>query len=155
LPRKPRVKDHGTPELQAKRLASVVNIYTRKAGDPNMASTELGRLCEQGILDRKPDIARRMYDAGHTVLSIWQSVFPGRGASTLGQFQPSTGGGFDPIMAETDRISIIQYFGPTRSKILSAVIDCCFHDKKQEGGKLEKLRRGLNIVIDWQKAKRG
>jgi hypothetical protein len=155
LPRKPRVKDHGTPELQAKRLASVVNIYTNKSGDPNMASTELGRLCEQGILDPKPEIARRMYDAGATVLSVWRAVFPTASGSTLGQFMPSATPAMDSTQADIDRKAIIDFFGPRRSKVLSAVINCCFHDKKQEGGKLKKLRRGLNIVIDWQKSKRG
>ena len=152
-PRKPRTRDLGTPELQAKRLASVVNIYTGKAGNPEMAQSTLGRYCERGILDAKPEVARRMYDAGQTVLAIWRAVFPSQIGSTLGQFAPSGTPSLDSSQADFDRKSIVEYFGPTRTMTLTAVIDCCFHDKEQQGGKLKKLRRGLQMVIDWQKQK--
>ena len=141
-------RDEGTPELRMKRFTVV------QGGDPNMAFCELGRLCERGILDQDMPTARRMFDAGMTVAAIWAAVFPTKGASTLGQFQPGHSGEFDVDKADADRKSLIKFFGPKRSMMLNAVIDCVFHDERQEGGKLQKLRRGLHLVIDWQKAER-
>lgn len=142
-------RDEGTPELRAKRFAVVGR------GDPNMAFCELGRLCEQGKLDSDMPTARRMYDAGMTLLSLWRAVYPSSVGSTLGQFMPSGSADFDSDTAEYDLKDLTKYFGPTRSMILHATRDCVVYDKVLEGGKLKKLRKGLNLIIDWQKARRG
>lgn len=153
-PRKRFDRDHGTPEMQARRLMLVVNNATGKAGDPNMAFCELGRLCEQGLLDPDRGTARRMFDAGQTLLALWQAVFPQRGASTLGRFVPAAGGDFDVERAETDLKSLRAFFGPSRRHVFGCVLNCVAYDERPRGARLATLRDGLHLIIAWQKEKR-
>lgn len=146
-------RDHGTPELQAKKLAAVININTGLAGDPDMSSTELGCMCERGILDQDMPTSRRMYDAGMMLRALWRAVYPEPGASTLGRFMPGDASPDETDRAEIDLKAIIAFFGPKRSMHFRATRDCCVYDRPLFGGKLKKLRRGLNLLIEWQRQK--
>lgn len=151
-------RDEGTPEHTAKRLALVVNRYAGKAEDPILASSELGRLAAQGYLASGKNWraeSMRMYDAGMELLKLWRSVYPQNIGSTLGRYTPVESVYIDdPDKHEKDLRSLTAYFGNTRSYLLNAVRDCVVYDKVLESGKLQKLRKGLKLIMEWQKGRR-
>jgi hypothetical protein len=144
-----RTKDLGTPELQAKRLLSVVNPFTKKAGDPNMSTSALGRLLEQGFLHPDYSQGRRMYDAGQTFLGLWRAVYPQKIGSTLGQFTPGGSQDLDPEIAALDLKSLTKYLGSRG--LMDPIVSCVVYDHFLAGHKLEKLRTALGRVMEWQK----
>lgn len=147
--RRPSTRDLGTPELQAKRLLSVVNPFTGKAGNPDMSTSALGRLCEQGYLHPDYSQARKMYDAGQTFLGLWRAVFPQKIGSTLGQFTPSGSQDLDPEIAAHDLKSLTAFLGARG--LVDPIVSCAVYDRFLTGHKLEKLRTALGRVMEWQK----
>jgi len=158
---RPRTKnpgvDLGTPELQAKRRATLgaASAATRAGWpSPDLAAAEnlLGVLLWQGFLHARYDQAKRMHDAGVMFAGWWVLVHPKTFAQgTLGRFLPGGSSVVDLEDAEANLRDASAYIGKDR-QVLDAVINACVY-QRADFRRMEKLRTGLCMLMEWKRRK--
>lgn len=151
--------DHGTPELQAKRLFAIGPRRKDPAGnlwpEPDLTHSEnaLGVLLWRGELAPTYELAKRMYDAGIMFAGWWTLCNPKtHPGNALRGLMP--GASSDPEIdeARANLTAASRYLGKERA-VLDAVINAAVFSRVLPR-KMPKLRAGLCRLIEWREAQR-
>ena len=139
-------RDHGTPELRARRLAA---LGPRRKGwpepDPAAAESALGVLLWQGYLHPDWETAKRMHDAGVQFAGWWLLVHPNTLQGTLGRFVAGGSAEVDTDTAERNLRASERLMARER-QVLDAVINAAVYQRVSVR-RLDKLRIGLQWLV--------